>query len=44
MNNKTAVRKCSENVVFKTHTEITNIIHQGIDPATLSSHDKEALR
>lgn len=37
---------CTSNAcqcVFKTHTQITNIIHQGIDPSTLSGCDKEAL-
>jgi hypothetical protein len=38
---------CSNNAclcVFKTHTQIARIIHQGIDQSTLSSHDKQALR
>lgn len=38
---------CSNNrcqCVFKTHTEIVNIIHQGIDLTTLSEQDRKSLR
>ncbi|BAS67617.1 ogr/Delta-like zinc finger family protein [Bathymodiolus septemdierum thioautotrophic gill symbiont] len=49
LSNKVAERYCvcvnnSCQCVFKTHTEIVKIIHQGIDPATLSEQDIKSLR